>query len=301
MAISCVVHSYYIIFSHCFSCADLISVHLTFMHFFSPYSRANTREEFSSDSPTSSAKLNAATRAPRSSSGIVPKLSPVIQRATAAAKDWELSHCTSKNSGPIGASNRKRTPAAQSSSPTVAQWASHRPQKMSRTARRTNLIPVIPTNDETTSLDTISDVQGSENGLGFPRRISGNSPLQVKLKGDVLPTATLESEESGAAETKSSKIKKSDELDDKSGKKIQKLSPLLLPPRKNKVANRDDLGDGIRRQGRTGRGFTSTRSLAPLTTEKYGNMGTAKQLRSAKLGFDKTERLRYFVPFLVFG
>lgn len=250
--------------------------------------KANTREEFSSGSPTSSAKLNAAPRAPRSSSGIVPKLSPVIQRAT-AAKDWELSHCTSKNSGPVGASNRKRTPSAQVSSPPVAQWASHRPQKMSRTARRTNLVPIIPSNDETTTLDTISDVAGSENGLGFPRRVSGNSPQQVKLKGDVLPTATLESEESGAAETKSSKSKKSDELDDKSGKKIQKLSPLLLPPRKNKVASREDLGDGVRRQGRTGRGFTSTRSLAPLTTEKYGNMGTAKQPRSAKLGFDKTE------------
>ncbi|KAL8093904.1 uncharacterized protein LOC141689122 isoform X2 [Apium graveolens] len=249
--------------------------------------RANTREEFSSGSPTSSAKLNAAPRAPRSSSGIVPKLSPVIQRAT-AAKDWEVSHCTSKNSVPVGASNRKRTPSAQASSPPVAQWASHRPQKMSRTARRTNLVPIIPSNEETTSLDTISDVAGSENGLGFPRRVSGNSPQQVKLKGEVLPTATLESEESGAAETKSSKSKKSDELDDKSGKKIQKLSPLLLPPRKNKVASREDLGDGVRRQGRTGRGFTSTRSLAPLT-EKYGNMGTAKQLRSAKLGFDKTE------------
>ncbi|KAL1825365.1 hypothetical protein ACET3Z_012143 [Daucus carota] len=250
--------------------------------------KANTRDEFSSGSPTSSAKLNAATRAPRSSSGIVPKLSPVVQRAN-AAKDWELSHCTSKNSGPVGASNRKRTPSTQSSSPPVAQWASHRPQKMSRTARRTNLVPIIPSNDETTSLDTISDAAGSENGLGFPRRVSGNSPQQAKLKGDVLPTATLENEESGAAETKSSKSKKSDDLDDKSGKKIQKLSPLLLPPRKNKVASREDLGDGIRRQGRTGRGFTSTRSLAPLTTEKYGNMGTAKQLRSAKLGFDKTE------------
>lgn len=168
---------------------------------------------------------------------------------------------------------------------------------MSRTARRTNLVPIIPSNDETTSLDAISDVAGSENGLGFPRRVSGNSPQQVKLKGEVLLTATLESEESGAAETKSSKSKKSDDLDDKSGKKIQKLSPLLLPPRKNKVASREDLGDGVRRQGRTGRGFTSTRSLAPLTTEKYGNMGTAKQLRSAKLGFDKTERLIHFVFF----
>ncbi|KAL8093892.1 hypothetical protein AgCh_035685 [Apium graveolens] len=123
---------------------------------------ANTRDF----SPTSSAKLNAAPRAPRSSSGTVPKLSPIIQRVT-AAKDWEF--------------------------------------------------------------------------LIVQARTRFQSGLVIVKE----PHLHRESEESGAAETKSSKSKKSDELDDKSGKNVQKLSPLLLPPRKTKVASQEDLGDGV--------------------------------------------------------
>ncbi|KAL1805221.1 hypothetical protein ACET3Z_028289 [Daucus carota] len=250
--------------------------------------KTNTREEFTSASPTSSVKLNAASRAPRSGPGIVPKLSPVVPRATAA--DWEFSQCTSKNPTAIGTNNRKRASSTQCSSPPVAQWAGQRHQKNSRSARRTNLVP-ITSNDETPSLDTMSDAAGTENGSVFPRRLSSNSPQQVRIKGDQYPsTALSESEESGAAEVKSKdKAKNSDEADNKSGKNVQKTATLVVPPRKNKMATGDDIGDGIRRQGRTGRGFSSTRSLVPVTMEKHGNIGTTKQLRSAKFGFDKTE------------
>lgn len=258
--------------------------------------RTSTREEFTSASPTSTVKLNAASRAPRSGSSIVPKVSPVVQRASATT-DWEVSQCTSNNlTATGGANSRKRASSNQSSSPPVAQWASQRPQKISRPARRTNFVP-ITSNDETPSLDTISDAAGNENGSLFPSRLSSNSPQQVRIKGDQYPSTVLsESEESGAAEVKSKdKGKNLDEVDNKSGKNIQKVTTLVVPPRKNKVATRDDIGDGIRRQGRTGRGFNSTRSLVPVTMEKHGNMGSAKQLRSAKFGFDKTER---FKPFL---
>ncbi|KAL6977059.1 hypothetical protein U1Q18_025853 [Sarracenia purpurea var. burkii] len=87
------------------------------------------------------------------------------------------------------------------------------------------------------------------------------------------------------------KGKKTDEMDEKSSQNVQKVSTLVLPPRKNKLVSEDDLGDGVRSQGRSGRGFTSTRSLMPMTIEKLGNVGTAKQLRSPRLSFDNTKRL----------
>ncbi|XP_037493054.1 uncharacterized protein LOC105637916 isoform X1 [Jatropha curcas] len=250
--------------------------------------KANLRDDFNSASPTSSTKMNASIRAPRSGSGIAPKLSPVVHRGT-APNEWELSHCTSKPPT-AGVTNRKRSASARSSSPPVAHWAGQRPQKISRTARRTNLIPIVSNNDESPALDTVSDVSGNELGLGFSKRLSGNSPQQVKLRNEPLSSAVLsESEESGAPEIKSKdKAKRSDEIDEKVGQNVQKVSTLGLSSRKNKLITGEDLGDGIRRQGRTGRGFTS-RTFMPMSVEKVGNMGTAKQLRSARLGFDKNE------------
>ncbi|XP_017645879.1 uncharacterized protein LOC108486364 isoform X2 [Gossypium arboreum] len=251
--------------------------------------KMNVRDEFSSGSPTSSSKMNASVRGPRSGSGVSPKLSPIVHRV--ASNDWELSHCTNKPPTAGGANNRKRTTSARSSSLPVTHWASQRPLKSSRSARRTNIVPIVSSNDETPSLDAMSDMASDETGSGFARRLSSNSPRQVKLKGDALSSATLsESEESGAAEIKSKeKVKISDEIDEKAGRNVQKVSPLVLPSRKNKLMTGEDKGDAVRQQGRTGRGITSSRSLMPMMVEKFGNVGTAKQLRSARLGLDKAE------------
>ncbi|XP_022749947.1 uncharacterized protein LOC111299171 [Durio zibethinus] len=252
--------------------------------------KMSVRDEFNSASPTSSTKMNASIRGPRSGSVVASKLSPVVHRAT-ASNDWELTHCMNKPPTAGGANNRKRTTSAQPSSPPVAHWASQRPQKSSRTARRTNLVPIVSSNDEIPSLDTVSDMAGNEIVSGFARRFLSSSPQQVKLKGDALSLAALsESEECGAAEIKSKeKVKKSDKIDEKAGQNVQKVTTLVLPSRKNKLMNGEDIGDGVRRQGRTGRGISSTRSLMPMAVEKFGNVGTAKQLRSARLGLDKAE------------
>ncbi|XP_073278136.1 uncharacterized protein [Primulina huaijiensis] len=246
--------------------------------------RASSREDLSSGSPTSSSKLNGNIRAPRSGSvGGVSKLSQVAQRS-ASSDDWELSNCMSKLPCVFGPNNRKRSPSARSTSPPVANWV-QKPQKISRTARRTNLSPIVPGNDENPTLDT-AEVMVNE------RRLPAHSPQHVKIKGDNLsPAALSESEESGAPEIKSrDKNKKCDEIDEKSGQNVQKMSTLLLPPRKNKAACEDDHGDGVRRQGGTGRGFTSSKPLLPLTAERLGNVRTTKQIRSSRLILDKTER-----------
>ncbi|XP_022863631.1 uncharacterized protein LOC111383723 isoform X3 [Olea europaea var. sylvestris] len=246
--------------------------------------KANAREDFSSGSPTSSSKLNANAQAPHSGTeGGVSKFSQVVQLAT-ESNDWELSNCTSKLPGAVGANNCKRTPSTRSSSPPVANWV-QRPQKISRTARRTNIVPIVPSNDETLTVDTTSEVTRNE------RCMPGHSPRQIKQISDFSSAAFSESEESGAAEAKPrDKNKKFDEMDEKCGQNIHKMSTLLLPPRKNKAASGEDHGDSVRRQGRSGRGFTSTRSLMTLTVEKHGNVGTTKQIRSSRFGFEKNER-----------
>ena len=265
------------------------------IHSFWKIFRANVRDELNSASPISNPKGSPSVRGPRSGTGVLPKSSPVIHRST-VSNDWEINACTNKPPSGVGGNNRKRMASARSSSPPVAHWAGQRPQKISRTARRSNLVPIVSNNDETPALDSPSDVTSNDIGLGFAKRMSGSSPQQVKIKGDPLSSAGLsESEESGAAETKSrDKGKKSDEVDEKAVQNVQKVSTLVLSSRKNKLVTGEDLGDGVRRQGRTGRGFTSTRSMMPMTVEKIGNVGTAKQLRSARHGFDKSERFNIF-------
>ncbi|XP_042055505.1 uncharacterized protein LOC121800028 isoform X1 [Salvia splendens] len=246
--------------------------------------KANSREDISCSSPTSGSKSNANVRAPRSVLvGGVSKMSQAVQRSV-SSNDWDLSNCTNKVTGGLGASSRKRTPSARPSSP-VASWA-QRPQKISRTAGRTTLLPVVSGNDE----DPIKEAASSDMIVN-ERRFPPHTLKQAKIKGDnISPAALSESEGSGAAEIKSrNKNKKSDALDEKGVKNVQKISALLLPPRKNKAVNTGDRRDIVRRQGRTGRGFTSSRSLLPLSVEKLGNVGTTKQIRSARLGLDKTE------------
>ncbi|PWA87199.1 hypothetical protein CTI12_AA064260 [Artemisia annua] len=239
------------------------------------FNKANVPEDFISGTPSSTPtpKLHAAARGPRSGSGFVPKLSQV-QRPT-FSNGLDSPHGTSKNTGVIGSTNRKRSQSTDSSSPPVAQWGDRRPHKIPRTARRTKLVvPAISSNDEVPASSN-SEITVSEKGRGSARRYLGNSHKQFKSKADHRQSSTLsESEESGAAEIRSrDNGSKSEE--------VQKMSTLVLPTRKNKLMNEDELTPGVCRQGRTGRGFSSVRSV--------GKVGKVKQLRTGRVGFDKAE------------
>lgn len=231
--------------------------------------RASVQEDFISGTPSSTSKLHAAARGPRSGSGAVPKLTHG-QRPTVS---------NGSNPGPISSTNRKRGLSTRSSSPPVAQWADRRPQKISRTARRTNLIPVLSTNDEILPPGN-SDI--SEKGRGYVKRFPVNSPKQYKPKGDcsIRSSTPSESEESGAAEIRSRDSFKSTEteVEDKDGPNVQKMSTLVLPTRKNKLMNE--------KQHKKGRGFVSARFI--------GNAGTEKQLRTGRVGSNKPERFYIF-------
>ncbi|KAJ0254215.1 hypothetical protein HA466_0107520 [Hirschfeldia incana] len=245
----------------------------------------NKSNEFNSSSLVSNTKPNASVRGPRSGAGLPPKLSPGLHSTPPSPSDWDISGCTNKPpTVSAGATHRKPMTSNRSSSPPVTQWA----QKISRTARRTNLVPI---KDETYS-DTIS-AGGSENGFEFYKRSPAASP-QLKIRGESsFSTAALsESEESGPPEIKSKdKEKQSDEVDGKAAQSIPKVSIPALQSRKgNKPAAGEEIGVGVRRQGRTGRGgFSSTRSLNPMGVQKLKNAGTTKQLRSPRTILGKSE------------
>ncbi|CAH2077552.1 unnamed protein product [Thlaspi arvense] len=250
--------------------------------------KSNIHDESNSSSPTSNPKINVSVRGPRSGSGLPPKLSPVVHN-TPSPSDWDISGCTNKPPLLSGVPNRKRMASNRSPSPPVTQWASQRPQKISRVARRTNLVPIISSNDDVPSSDNMSDVGCSETGFGFHRRSPAASP-QMRIKGEnsLSTTALSGSEESSPPEIKSKdKGKQSDEVDGKAAQNVPRLSITGLQSRKNKLVSGEELGDGVRRQGRTGRGFGSTRSVNPMGVMKHG---TAKQLRSARNSSDKNER-----------
>ncbi|XP_047319857.1 uncharacterized protein LOC124923904 isoform X2 [Impatiens glandulifera] len=249
--------------------------------------KVSAKDDINSTSPTTSNKLHPSVRAPRSASNAVPKMSQVVQRAS----DWELSQCTNK----LPLTIRKRMPSARSSSPPVAHWAGQRPQKISRMARRSNLVPIVGNTDDHSALDAATTTAASENVSSHARHLLGSSPQKVKSKVDHTSSTTLSgSEESGIAETKCRE--KGKKFDEKASHSALKDLTLVLPPQKNKLVCGDDLGDGVRRHGRSGRGHSSTRSLMPITNVKIGKVGTAKQLRNTRLGSDKAESKAYRPP-----
>ncbi|GJX45077.1 hypothetical protein Tco_0261753 [Tanacetum coccineum] len=174
------------------------------------------REEYTTGGPTN-AKLHAPARGPRSGSMVV-------------------ANTASKNGGPVGPTNRKRTQPASSSFPPITQWADRRPRKISRTARRTNIVPVVPSNEDIPSLDS-----GTKNGSGFTKRVPVNYPSST-----------------------SSEIK---ELGDtKFRQNVQKVSNLVPPTRKKKLVNGNDR--------KMGRGVATARFSAPVEIPKQ--LSTAK-------------------------
>lgn len=231
--------------------------------------KSNSREDNCASSPTGTAQLNASTRGPRSSSGSLSKALPNIHRSSGNSDDWEHPQSANKLNASVGVMNRKRS-TSTSSSPPVAQWGGQRPQKIQRVGRRSNLIPVVTGLDDISPSDMADSATMIEDGLTFSRRSSSNASQQSKLKGDYAPSPGLsESEESGAAENKpKDKGKKSSEADERDGSTVQKVATLVQPSRKIKVGTDEDLGDGIRRQGRNGRGSSSSRSGMPASIEK---------------------------------
>ncbi|KAL0919568.1 hypothetical protein M5K25_011668 [Dendrobium thyrsiflorum] len=245
-------------------------------------SKLNSREDTCAAS-TTLPKFGSA-RGPRSNSGSLSKTSPNIHRVVGNPEDMEPPQT-------LGVVNRKRSASIRSSSPPVGQWAVQRPQKMSRSSRRSSLSPLISSHDELSISETAEDALINHDDLAGTRRASSNASQHNKMRGDSFASASLsESEESGVQENKlKDKVKKCTDLEGKHVQAVQKFTNLIMPSRKNGMAVEEDCGDVDRRQGRIRRGFAPSRSGMPAAIEKLSDVVTTKQQRSARHGSERVE------------
>lgn len=261
-----------------------------------PTYRTSVREGNSSRSPTSNTKLIAPARASLSNTRTLPNMSLSSQQLVSS--DWKISQCTKKPSA-SGPTNRKRKPCAQSFSPPVVHWAGQRPHKVSRTARRTNFLPIAADNDEALAFDATPDA-GNDNGYMFVKPFPSISPQEVKLKSEKMS----ESEESGAADPKKEKKKNNkmmlSKADGRAAHNFKKASNLLFPKKKSKLIGMEKLGDGVQRQGGKSKNLASSRSVMPMAVKKLGNVGKTKQPRPSKMDLDKAERQAFPYSFLLY-
>ncbi|KAM7267097.1 hypothetical protein ACFE04_009263 [Oxalis oulophora] len=210
-----------------------------------------------------------------------PCPTPSLPRTPVSSESWEQQPPTPKGHSLTGANNRKRQP----SPPPITQWGGQRPQKISRT-RRTNIVSPVSSHDEMQISPEVGPSVGT-NGLLVTRAVATISH-QIKAKHELTPSPARlsESEESGAGENRENKFKKkvptNNEPDYQNGG-----SPLLLA-KKNKMLDKEENGDGVRRQGRTGRrGSSFSRTSTSPMREKLDASTSTKLVKSIRSGSDK--------------
>uniref|UniRef100_K3Z394 Uncharacterized protein n=1 Tax=Setaria italica TaxID=4555 RepID=K3Z394_SETIT len=250
-----------------------------------PRTISKPNEDDSGGNITSLPKANGSARGPRSNSGSLLKSSPNIHRLQASSDDWEHASGTNKLISAGGSGNPKRTKSTHSLSPPT-QWGGQRPQKISRSARKSNLVPIITTDGAPVPGSLDSPV--NEDSAGLPRRASVNGIQQTK-RGDHGLSTGSEGDEPVVAEKKlRDRSKRAGELDDGHGSGFQKIAMLGHPSKRNKLSADEDIGDAARRQGRVGRGFTPTRPGTPVSMDKLENAPTTKQ-RSVRTVSERNE------------
>lgn len=255
--------------------------------------RLVSREESQGGSLNPMAKTKAS-RAPRTNSFVVMNSSPSFPRFSGSSTDgWDPPATSNKvqNATPPGPSasnapattNRKRPlPSGPSSpSPPVTQWVGTRPQKIQRT-RRANVVSPVSNFDE---IQAPNDGSAPSPSASIQNNAGSSIILQQKSKGDAAvssPAGLSESEES-----KGKGVENGEMVDNKASISTNKKA--------NRVLLKEELGDGVRRQGRSGRGGGpgQSRSLPPLPKEKMdGNDSATKPPKSGRPASDRNDRCR---------
>ncbi|GAB2276879.1 hypothetical protein Dimus_011590 [Dionaea muscipula] len=236
-----------------------------------------------------------ASRAHRTGPAVAGNSSPNFSRVSMVPEDWEAHPSTSK-AHPLGGVNRKRPTPTESSSPPMAQWVGQRPQKISRT-RRANIIS--PTNHD--ELQVSSEVC---TGADLSTRISSgaNSSLpsarysKVKIENAPSPARLPEGEETGIVENKLERVVGGPEVEEKTVNGYQHVGSPGLLTKKSKLMAKEEIGDGVRRQGRSGRSpsfsrgnmsFLGDKVDNSIYPKKMDNSGLPKPLRCTRPGSEK--------------
>lgn len=247
-----------------------------------------------------------ASRTPRSGP-LMAASSPInLPRGSGGLESWEQSPSVPKVHlmGITSNGNRKRAlPSGSSSSAPMTQWGGQRPQKMPR-SRRTNVVSPMLSHDE---IPTSSEVCASDLGpkmTSMSRSFaSGIQQLKVKLENVSSPARLSESEESGAGESHESRLKEkrtgSVELDERDVVPVQNVGSSGGPMKKSKMTCREEIGDAVQREGRSGRGPSFARASVSPSREKLENAAGSKLHRSMRAGSDKSGRLAIFSHLLI--
>lgn len=228
--------------------------------------KLNTRD----DSYTACGSLvtkGKASRTPRNGAMVAASSTPSTPRLSGTPESWENVTGGSKSQSTGVCNNRKRGAPSGSSSPSMAQWVGQRPQKMSRT-RRANLVsPVSNQEEKTLSSDSCShsdiSVRLASDGTNGPLV---SKQFKPKLEPVPSPHRLSESEESVGG---------------------QNVGPSLSIGMKVKSVINEESGEGVRKQGRTGRAPLIARPSSSLTGEKLDNGTMVKPIRSNKPGCEK--------------
>ncbi|XP_064995027.1 uncharacterized protein LOC103976520 isoform X7 [Musa acuminata AAA Group] len=258
--------------------------------------RLNMREDaqVGNQSPLIKGK---ASRALRTGSGIVMNASSNFLRSSGSTDGWEQAPCINKIQPSNGVNNRKGSINNESSSPSVTQWVGQRPQKISRTRRVNVVSPVSNLDDAQFSHEGFSTPDGGArmtttdtSGLLISRgRPSSSHQSKLRLDNVLSPAVLSESEESVAVENKL-KEKGTDNFELEDGAQAPlKATTSALPSKKTKTTPKEEIGDGVRRQGRSGRGSVQSKSCLPLPREKLENVDSTKPLKNGKHGSERSE------------
>lgn len=257
--------------------------------------RLNIREDNHIAGPSPLTKLKAA-RAPRRSPATFTNFSFSIPRVS---ENGEQPLTWNRNAR-VGMDNiRKRALPVESSSSPMAQWVGQRPQKISRT-RRANLISPVSNHNKgniTCEGSSLSDLSTKTNSGGTSdslwSRGVANGHIQLKVKcGNVSSPAQFSGgEESGACESglKKKVVASDAAADEKAVLSVEDSGPSLFVAMNNKPLIKEENGDGVRRQGRSGRGSFPIATISP-SKEKLDYAVTMIPLRATRPGGEKSGR-----------
>lgn len=258
------------------------------------FSRPNSHEDDLAGTPKTMIKAKVS-RAPRTGSIMLLDSSLKVHPSSTSLQGSEQPTSSNKVPVPGVTNNHKGQVSAGSSSHAMTQWGGQRPHKNSRT-RRTNL--VAPGSNHVETQISSQGFQTSDfcsrtssigtNGSLIASSTNNKSPkFKKELDSIPSPFGLSESEESGAGENKPKD--KGTDGGEANLTATQKVGTFLLPTRKAKLPT-NEIGDGVQRQGRSGRGSSLTRPAIHPVREKLENLPTAKPLQSMKLASDKNKR-----------
>ncbi|MBA0853202.1 hypothetical protein Goshw_014739 [Gossypium schwendimanii] len=253
--------------------------------------KANTKATLQDDNQASGPSTmlkGKGSRAPRTGSIMVLDSSSKGHLLSGALQGWEQPNLNKTQ--PLGVGSNQKRLMSTGSSHAMSQWGGQRPHKNSRTRRANLLTPTSNAEAQISNQGFATPDFGARASIGTGGSVLGsnvdNVTPRIKREPENVssPFGFSESEESGAGDNKSKE--KGIDCSEVTLPASQKAGSFLLPTRKNKMST-IEIGDVVRRQGRTGSSTPSlTKPGVPPLREKLENI-TTKPIQSARSASDK--------------